>query len=191
MPTSPVRVAGAALLALLLSAGSFSFAASDSRQTALRPLLRPGEKAPAFALSDIDGKRVSFRPEGRKPSLVVFWSAFCPLCRELTPFLNDIARRYGGSVRVVSVNLDGKRFSHAVQAFARDSGIAYPVLYDDLRGDFFIASDPYGVEKTPTAVLVDGGGTVRAVYVAEGMREMIRNFDAAVAGLKKGTSVQK
>jgi thiol-disulfide isomerase/thioredoxin len=191
MPSSPVRVVGAALLALLLSAGAISVAASDARQTALRPLLRSGEKAPAFTLSDIDGKRVSYRPEGRKPSLVVFWSAFCPLCRELTPFLNDIARRYGGSVRVVSVNLDGKRFSHAVQAFARDSGIAYPVLYDDLRGDFFIASDPYGVEKTPTAVLVDAGGTVRAAYVAEGIREMIRNFDAAVAGLKKGTGVQK
>ncbi|MBI5575708.1 MAG: TlpA family protein disulfide reductase [Deltaproteobacteria bacterium] len=191
MAPFPARISAPFLAAVFLVAVASAGASRAGEPASLRPLIRSGEKAPAFTLSDLKGKRVAYRPEGGKPSLVVFWSAFCPLCRELTPSLNDIARRYGSSVRIVSVNLDGKRFSNAVQSFVRESGVSYPVLYDDIRGDLFIASDPYGIEKTPTAVLVDAAGTVRATFVAEGVRGLSSEFERIVGGLKKGTGVKK
>ena len=177
----------AALCALLCLAGLAGAADTPT----LRPLVRPGEKAPRFTLNDLDGKPVSLHPGDGKPVLVVFWSAFCPLCRELTPSISGIARRYAGSVRVVSVNLDGKRFRNAVTAFVKENVITYPVLLDDVRDDYFVASDPYGVEKTPTAVLVDGSGTVRAASSAESMRGFLRSFDNQVLDLQKGHSVKK
>lgn len=176
---------------LILLRGIAPGAAHGGEIAGLRSLVHPGEKASAFTLRDLNGKSVSFQPGGGKPALLVFWSAFCPLCRELTPSVNDIARRHGAAIRVIGVNLDGKRFHNAVRSFVKEYGIAFPVLLDDLRNDFFIASDPYGVEKTPTAVVVDGSGTVQTAYAAEKMRELIRDFDEVASALKKGHDVKK
>lgn len=192
MASPHIRLIGAAILALVLVAGMTTPGIAEATELkALRPLVGPGERAPAFTLEDVDGKRVSYRPAGGKPALIVFWSAFCPLCRELTPSVNDIHRRYGASLRIFSVNLDGKRFSKSVKAFIKEQAMVYPVLFDSISGDFFIASDPYGVEKIPTAVLVDAGGNIRAAYAADKIREMVAGFDVIVSGMQKGSGVKK
>lgn len=186
------RAALACAVALLLCAALPSAAAArDDGISALRPLVRRGEKAPPFSLKDIDGKVSAFLPGGGKPALIVFFSAFCPLCRELAPSVKEIAGRRGGPVRVIAVNLDGKRFTNAVRSFIKEYDFDFPVLLDDIRDDFFIASDPYGVEKTPTAVLVDGDGSVKGAWPAEAMRDLVRDFDRIAAGLKKGKSAKK
>jgi thiol-disulfide isomerase/thioredoxin len=179
------RTAAWILASLLLSAAALSQAAEGVRQ--LRPLLRAGEKAPGFSLQDIDGGKVVFRPGRGKPSLVVFWSVFCPMCREIMPGIARFAERHGDRVQVVAVNLDGKRFRNAIRAWLKEAAPKYPVALDELRDDFFVASDPYGVEKTPTMVLVDGGGFVRATWAAEGAREFEKNADRFVEGLRKGS----
>lgn len=180
---SPVVLAVLLVHLLGISPG----AAHGDEVASLRPLVHPGEKAKAFTLKELDGKPVRYQPGGGKSSIVVFWSAFCPLCRELTPSINDIVRRHGGAIRIVSVNLDGKRFQNAVRSFVKENGITYPVLLDEIRDDLFTASDPYGVEKTPTVVVVDGSGIVRSAYAAERMREFIRDVDQIAADLSKDT----
>ncbi len=189
VPSSARRSAAALVLSLGLSFLSAPVPAAET--TALRPLVAAGEKAPSFALKDLDGRTVAFRAGDGKAALIVFWSVFCPLCRELTPSVNEIARRHGEDVRVIGVNLDGKRFSNAVRTFLKENGIRFPVGLDALRNDFFIASDPYGVEKTPTAVIVGADGIVRGSYAAERMREMITTFESIAPGLKKGQPVMK
>ncbi len=158
----------------------------------LRSIVTPGELAPGFTLKDLDGKNVTFKPASGKPSLLIFWSVFCPLCKELTPMTSSIASRHRKWLNVIGVNLDGKRFTNAVRAFLKENGMSFPVGLDDIRNDLFIASDPYGVEKTPTAVLVDGSGKIYRVYVAERMRELVKNFDRETEGLKpKGADRKK
>ncbi len=157
----------------------------------LRKLVQPGEKAPAFALDDLDGRPVAVNPGDGKPSLIVFFSAFCPLCRELAPSVREIASRPDVKIRVIGVNLDGKRFSKAVRSFVDECGFTFPVLLDDIRNDMFLASDPYGVEKTPTAVLVDGRGFVRGSYAAEKMRDLFRDFERIAARLQEGNAETK
>ena len=157
-------------------------------QQKLRPLLHPGEKAPGFSLKDIDGNTIAFRPGHGKPALVVFWSVFCPMCREIMPGLERFAARYGKTVRVIAVNLDGKRFTNAVRAWLKETNPRFPVGLDELRDDFFIASDPYGLEKTPTVVLIDGNGFVRGAWAAEASRDFEKNADSLVGGLQKGTT---
>lgn len=152
---------------------------------ALRKLVQSGEMAPGFALQDIDGRTVSVTPGDGKPSLIVFFSVFCPLCRELAPSIRTIASRGDGTVRVVGVNLDGRRFAGAVRSFVAEYGFGFPVLLDEVRDDMFLASDPYGVDKTPTAVLIDGRGTVRGAYAADKVRELVRDFDRIAAGLER------
>jgi len=176
----------ALLLFLLLPALAPTRAVGDQQQ--LRSLLHPGEKAPAFSLKDIDGNTISFRPGDGKPALVVFWSVFCPLCREMMPDVERFAVRHGKTVRVIAVNLDGKRFTNAVRAWLKEANPGFPVGLDELRDDYFVASDPYGLEKTPTVVLVDGDGFVRGAWAAEGTREFGKNADALVGGLQKGAT---
>lgn len=182
----PVPVA---LLLFLMSVFAPRHAMGDPSK--LRPLVHPGEKAPGFALKDVDGKAVTFRPARGNPTLVVFWSVFCPLCKEVMPGIDRFAARHGKSVRVIAVNLDGKRFGNAVRAWLKESNPRYPVGLDELRDDYFVASDPYGVEKTPTAVLVDGAGRVNGAWAAEGLREFERKADAIVADLQKGPSARQ
>ncbi len=182
------------LLALLLPFAQASWAARipSSEMTELRPLVKPGEKATGFTLKDVDGRSGTYVPgEDGKPSLLVFWAVACPLCRELVPQVNGLYRKYGRDVRMIAVNLDGKRFSNAIRQFLRDMKTEFPVLLDDIRGDFFIASDPYGIEKTPTAVLVSGTGTVHSVWPTERMRELLNRFDGIVRTLKKGPRGKK
>ena len=171
------------LLFILFVAGAPCVAAAESQK--LRPLVHTGEIAPGFSLKDVDGKSVTFRPGHGKPALVVFWSVFCPMCREMMPAIDRFATRHGGTVRVIGVNLDGKRFSNAVRAWLKETSPRYPVGLDEIRDDFFVASDPYGVEKTPSAVLVDGTGRVHGAWAAEALREFEKNADAIVADLQK------
>jgi len=173
-----------AVSGFLLASVSNPCAAEDA-VAALRPLVHPGERAPSFTLNRLDGDPVAFVPGGGTPSLLVFWSAFCPLCRELTPDLVSLSKRHGNSVRFLSVNLDGDRFKNAIRSFVKENGVSYPVLLDDIRNDFFIASDPYGISKTPTAILVDAGGIVHGAYAAEAMRELIRDFDQVSSSVRK------
>lgn len=180
--------------ALFLLAVVMAWTAGDVRggeTTGLRKLVQPGEKAPAFALDDLDRRTVSVKPGDGKPFLIVFFSVFCPLCRELAPSVREIASRGDGAIRVIGVNLDGRRFTNAVRSFVDEYGFRFPVLLDEIRDDMFLASDPYGVDKTPTAVLVDGRGSVRGSYAADRMRDLVRNFDRIGAGLKKGNGVTK
>ena len=157
-------------------------------QQTLRPLLRPGEKAPGFSLKDIDGKAIAFRPGHGKPALVVFWSVFCPMCKEMMPEIERFSARHGKTVRVIAVNLDGKRFTNAVRAWLKETCPRFPVGLDELRDDYFVSSDPYGVEKTPTVVLIDGNGFVRGAWAAESALEFEKYADALVGGLQKGTT---
>jgi len=172
---------------LLLTAAAAAAAAGEA--TALRKLVQRGEKAPAFVLEDIDGRTVAVDPGGGKPSLIVFFSAFCPLCRELAPSVREIASRIDRPIRVVAVNLDGRRFAGAVRSFIAEYDFRFPVLLDEIRNDMFMASDPYGVDKTPTAVLIDGRGSVYGSYAADRMRDLVRDFDRIVAGLEEGNGV--
>lgn len=177
------RAVASALLSVIFIAGVPLAASAESQN--LRTLVHHGEKAPYFSLKDLDGKAVTFRPGHGKATLIVFWSVFCPMCREMMPAIDRFAARHGTAVRVVGVNLDGKRFSNAVRAWMKETSPHFPVGLDEIKDDFFIASDPYGVEKTPTAVLVDGAGLVHGAWAAEALREFERNADAIVADLQK------
>ncbi|HWS15029.1 MAG TPA: TlpA disulfide reductase family protein [Candidatus Methylomirabilis sp.] len=177
------RAVASVLLFMVFIAGTPAIAGSETQK--LRTLVHSGEKAPGFSLKDVDGKTVTFRPGHGKAALIVFWSVFCPMCKEMMPAIDRFAARHDRAVRVIGVNLDGKRFSNAVRAWMKETSPRFPVGLDEIKDDFFISSDPYGVEKTPTAVLVDGAGLVHGAWAAEAMREFERNADAIVADLQK------
>jgi len=115
-----------------------------------------GDIAPDFQLTRGDGSQVS--PQGLRgqPAVLVFWTAWCPSCKEEAPHINELAAKYEPQgVRVVGINIQDSpaRLAGGV----KDFGIKYGVASD---ADASVARR-YKVVGTPTVVFLDGQGVVQ------------------------------
>jgi len=65
-----------------------------------------GRQAPAFALNDVSGRRVSLA--GLKGRVVVldFWATWCGPCQIIAPVLDQLAKDYAGKMRVTKLDVD-------------------------------------------------------------------------------------
>jgi peroxiredoxin len=110
-----------------------------------------GSPAPEFELAKLDGARVSLNDFAGKPAVLVFWTAWCPSCKEKAPHINQLASEYQSKgVRVLGINIGEG------EARVRE-GIKYDVVHD---ADTQIAKD-YKVVGTPTIVFLDKKGVIR------------------------------
>lgn len=125
------------LLAAVVAAGCAS-----------RPVSGP---APAFELTAVDGGRVKSEDLWKgKPVLLVFMTSWCRACREEVPELNAIAKKHS----VVAIATGDTE--EAAKRCLRATGMEYPMLLDDGA-----VAKVYGVQATPTCVLVDEHGQVK------------------------------
>jgi peroxiredoxin/outer membrane protein assembly factor BamD (BamD/ComL family) len=81
------------------------------RQRALRyvdqPELARARMAPAFAVTLVDGQRITLDDLKGKVVLIDFWATWCAPCREALPHIRDLTRKFQGEPFVVlSVSLD-------------------------------------------------------------------------------------
>ena len=81
------------------------------RQRALRyvehPELDRARMAPAFAINNIEGKRISLDDLKGKVVLIDFWATWCGPCREALPHIRDIVKKFNGEpLGVLSISLD-------------------------------------------------------------------------------------
>jgi thiol-disulfide isomerase/thioredoxin len=80
-----------------------------------------------FTLDDPDGAKLSFGSlVGGKHVLLLFWAAWCPICKEDVPVINEIHRK--GDMHVVAVNV--KESPKKVKGAIKSLGIRYPVVLD-------------------------------------------------------------
>jgi cytochrome c biogenesis protein CcmG, thiol:disulfide interchange protein DsbE len=134
---------------------------------------RPGPRPPAPAglplelvAQDLSGREVRL-PASRGRVLVVdFFASWCEPCRAQFPRLDRLARELRAEgLDVVGVSFDEER--EAAQGFAAQTGVSFPVLWD--RGGDRLAA-PLRIERLPTTLLVDRGGTVRGVHLCYDVR---------------------
>jgi hypothetical protein len=81
------------------------------RQRALRYISRPelarARMAPPFAVTTLDGQRISLDDLQGKVVLLDFWATWCGPCREALPHMRKIAKNFEGQPLVVlSISLD-------------------------------------------------------------------------------------
>lgn len=69
--------------------------------------LQIGSKAPDISIKDFDGEEVSLHSIKAKYTVLVFWAAWCPHCRELMPTLNKLYEsKLGEKIEVMAISLD-------------------------------------------------------------------------------------
>ena len=149
----------------LIAAGSPA-ADSANEGTNISPLV--GKPAPAFALTDLSGNKVSLSSFKGKAVLINFWATWCGPCKLETPWIVELRNKYASQgFEVIGIDSEGDdlpptdtaglaKEKAAVAEFVKLEHMPYPVL---LGGDGL--TKPYGgLEAMPTSFYVDRNGTV-------------------------------
>jgi peroxiredoxin len=117
-----------------------------------------GNLAPEFQLARMDGSTLSLGDLRGQPSVLVFWAAWCPFCKEEAPHVNKLSAEYEArGVRVFGIDVHDSQAR--TEWGVRDFGIRYPVVRD-ADGN---AARNYNVEGIPTVIFLDRKGVVRYV----------------------------
>lgn len=140
-----------------------------------------GEPMPQFSLKDMNGKTVkSADLVGKKPLVVIFWSALCPHCQRELPQLQAYLNKNRAKVDMVSVTrFNNDMHEKKTHEFVKEKNITFPVLLDDAG-----INELYSVTGLPTWVMVDTAGKVS--HVAVGSKDNLANLlEAEVAKAAK------
>lgn len=143
-----------------------------------------GEVTEPMSLSDLDGAPVTIggpSQDGR-PTLVLFISPTCPVCKSLVPTAKSLSRSEKAALVFAS---DGDRPEQHV-AYARDLEL----------GEFpYVLSQPLGlhyqVSKLPFALLIAADGTLASkglVNSREHLESLFESMDSGVATLQQYVS---
>jgi peroxiredoxin len=122
-----------------------------------------GDKAPDFALEDINGRKVQLSIANKgQVVLLAFWSLRCGACLEEAPFLEKLHKSYGRKgVSVLSVVTDGVDAA-TTKTIMNEVGVSptYLVLVDP----DFTASDTYTNFVVPHTLVIDRDGIIRYLH---------------------------
>lgn len=136
-----------------------------------------GIRAPEISGEGLQGEKLTLTSFRGKVVVMVFWGAWCPICREQFPAEKELAKKYAGKpVALLGVNSDTERETAARLAKAEE--LAWPSFFDEgsTRGPI---ARQWGIEFWPTVILLDHRGVIR--YRFQGMKKV----DEAVALLLK------
>ena len=140
--------------------------AAGGEPDSLSPL--KGKPAPAFALEDLSGKKVSLASYKGKAVLINFWATWCGPCKIETPWLIELRNQYASQgFEVLGVSTDDLDRDDTqkladekkeIESSVEHLQIPYPVLIDGAS----IATPYGGLDAMPTSFFVDRNGTVVA-----------------------------
>jgi thiol-disulfide isomerase/thioredoxin len=120
--------------------------------------------APAFAVTTIDGQRVSLDDLHGKVVLLDFWASWCGPCREALPNMKKLASKFQGQpLAILSVSLDSdpQKWRDFVTKNEmtwlnyRDGGFNGPI------------AKLFGVEAIPHTFTIDADGVLRDEHIGD------------------------
>ncbi len=126
-------------------------------------LIRTGQAAPHFELSDINGKTLRFPGDMQgKVVAIRFWADWCKSCAEEMPVIEKVYNKYKDKGLVIlAVNIGQEK--DAVEKFVKGIEITYPVLLDPGA----VVTRRYGVTGLPITFIIDRNGTIRQKILGE------------------------
>jgi cytochrome c biogenesis protein CcmG, thiol:disulfide interchange protein DsbE len=163
---------GASLLPVILEEPTpqQAFATPDSPPIPAQPLVAElppsrgvalGNLLPDFTLPLLD-QADSLNADDLigQPTVLSFFTTWCPYCRQQTPLLVETAARYE-SQGIRFVGIDVKEDPIAVENYVATYQIPYPVALDSSG----VVANAYGVNGYPTTYFIDAQGRIHARHI--------------------------
>ena len=123
-----------------------------------------GMPAPAFHVSTLDGTPTTLDPYRGKVVLLNVWATWCGPCLEEMPSMQRLYRDMAGKdfeILAVSVDnaVDGKVPRQALEKFAADLGVTFPIFHSapDTRDDI---QKLYQTTGVPESFLIGKDGVI-------------------------------
>ncbi len=171
---SVIAIAAGALMAFLVGCGESEAERKEAEDTSTSTVSeaehahggpRIGQKAPTFALANVDGNEVNLADMvGKKTLAVVFWGTWCDFCKAEIPTLKKLQEDHAArSFQIVSVAVKkdpaqpSGEFRKDVSDFVKERKLSYTVLLDPE----YEAVGLYHLHGVPTIIVVDLEGSVR------------------------------
>jgi thiol-disulfide isomerase/thioredoxin len=138
-----------------------------------------GKAAPAFALVDVTGKKVSLADYKGKPVVIDFWATYCAPCKLEMPWFEEFTAKYKDQGLVVlGVDQDDTVGKDEVAKAAKRVGATYPILMPDKK----IAGNYKLGDYLPQTFFVDKNGTVVEEVIGGRSKDEIEADVKKIAG---------
>lgn len=137
--------------------------AAETEKTSKSSLI--GSTMTPFSLLAVDGVRENSAQWEGKVQLINFWATWCPPCKREIPALINLQQHYADQgLQVIGIALDNQ---DAVKAYAKTSGINYPILAGE--SDVVEVAQQLGNEVgvLPYTVITDRQNRIEKVYYGE------------------------
>lgn len=130
-----------------------------------------GEKAPDFALVDMDGEKHRLSDYEGQGVFLNFWGTWCKPCEKEMPYMNNQYKQFTDEgVQVLAVNVGESDF--AVKKFAERYGLAFPIV-NDKDGQ---VQNAYAIDPLPATFLINPEGEVVKIHTGQLTEDKIRTF---------------
>jgi thiol-disulfide isomerase/thioredoxin len=138
---------------------------------------------PDISLADPGGTKHALSEWKGRPLLINFWATWCAPCRREIPLLKTIRHEHAkDGIEIVGIAVD---FRDAVQKYAREMSIDYPVLVGEQDGLEAIAA--FGMDTVfPFTVFADARGRIVTLKVGELHADEARFILDRVKGIDTG-----
>ena len=130
-----------------------------------------GKKAPSFVAPKVGGQLVSLENYKNKPLVLNFWASWCPPCRDETPGMERIWRKYEDQgVVILGINVqDGEK---EAERYISEFGVTFSNALD-LDGSITV---DYGVTGLPVTFFIDNDSVVKGRGVGSISEDRLDNW---------------
>jgi len=135
------------------------YLAIQERMEALKRIA-PGQQAPAFAMTSLEGKTIQLSDFKGKVTLIDFWASWCGPCRKENPNMVRLYRDFhekGLEILGVSLDKDKDKWAKAVQK----DNLTWNHVCDFKKWNCPLV-EKYAVKGVPFTVLIDRQGKIIA-----------------------------
>ncbi|ALC90073.1 thiol-disulfide oxidoreductase [Bacillus sp. FJAT-18017] len=157
------------ILVLLAAAVVYTLYANFTKEDRVR--VTPGDMAPNFVLTDLEGKKHKLSDYKGQGVFLNFWGTWCKPCEKEMPYINNqYAQFKDKGVTVLAVNIGESNL--AVGNFAEKYSLDFPVVLDKSRQ----VMNAYGVDPLPATFLIDKEGKVVRYHTGQLTEETVKQY---------------
>ncbi|MFG3613351.1 thiol-disulfide oxidoreductase ResA [Rummeliibacillus stabekisii] len=159
------------LIILALMFGVISFTIYSNLKKDRTGLLQVGDKAPDFALVDMNGVKHQLSDYRGQGVFLNFWGTWCKPCGREFPLIDKHYQEYKDkNLQVLAVNVAEPEL--VVQNYIDQKDLTFPVLIDYNKA----VLRTYNISPLPTTFLVNPEGEIEKIITGEMTEEDIKKY---------------